>query len=463
MFAWTHSGAAGEFSFVVAKQRTSRLELASLDDQTNALLVETVEAFTSDPMRASTAEALAEEFGKPVGATTAALRVLEAFGVMETVHVPGETRPAYRFRVASTFLEVLERVASVYAEQLDAEPAGPDQPRAVRARIAALEAKNALLTKKIDELSFLSDTGALLASTLDKTALAHAVLDTVPAATRGSAKSWFLVLRDGNSFVYHGGVGVERTEVEDFVAAHHGALERSLRTGEILSAPHAYVAIPIPAASHEPGFGFLAVLDAGEDGVGALEMRRLTQLAELAGRSFTNAHMFAQSIVAGVTDELTGVYNRRYFDRRLADELKRARRLGERMSLILLDLDFFKTVNDVYGHPEGDRMLRSVARTIGNAVRDIDVVTRWGGEEFAVVIPGANGSEAVAVAERIRESVEAMRLRTAAGIGLHITVSCGVAWAAPHIHTPAQCVAAADRCLLEAKRLGRNRTVAMSA
>jgi diguanylate cyclase (GGDEF)-like protein len=447
----------------VAKQRASRLDLSTLDDQTSALLVDAVEAFTTDPMRAATAEALALEFGKPVEATAAALRVLEAFGVMETVHVPGEARPAYRFRVASTFLDVLERVAAVYAERLDAEPAGSGQPRADRARIAVLEAKNALLTKKVDEFSFLCDTSVLLASTLDKTALAHAVVDTVPAATRGSAKSWFLVLRDGNSFVYHGGVGVVPSDVEEFVAVHHGALERSLRTGEVLSAPHAYVAIPIPAAAREPGFGFIAVLDAGDDGVGSVEVRRLTQLAELAGRSFTNAQMLAQSIVAGVTDELTGVYNRRYLDRRLADELRRARRLGERMSLILLDLDFFKTVNDMYGHPEGDRMLRALARTIGTAVRDIDVVTRWGGEEFAVVIPGANGAEAIAVAERIRESVDAMRLRTATGDDLHVTVSCGVAWSAPHIHTPAQCVAAADRCLLEAKRLGRNRTVAMNA
>jgi diguanylate cyclase (GGDEF)-like protein len=447
----------------VAKQRTGRFDLSTLDDQTSALLLDAVEAFTTDPMRAATAEALAREFGKPVEATAAALRVLEAFGVMETVHVPGETRPTYRFRVASTFLDVLERVTAAYAERLDAEAAGPDQMRTDRARIAVLEAKNALLTKKVDELSFLCDTSALLASTLDKTAVAHAIVDSVPAATRGSAKSWFLVLRDGNAFVYHGGFGVVPSDVEEFVAVHHGALERSLRTGEVLSAPRAYVAIPIPAATREPGFGFIAVLDAGDDGVGSLEVRRLTQLAELAGRSFTNAYVLAQSIVAGVTDELTGVYNRRYLDRRLADELRRARRLGERMSLILLDLDFFKTVNDVYGHPEGDRMLRALARTIGTAVRDIDVVTRWGGEEFAVVIPGANGAEAIAVAERIRESVDAMRLRTVTGDDLHVTVSCGVAWSAPHIHTPAQCVAAADRCLLEAKRLGRNRTVAMSS
>jgi two-component system cell cycle response regulator len=187
----------------------------------------------------------------------------------------------------------------------------------------------------------------------------------------------------------------------------------------------------------------------------------LGRLSELAGRSFANAQVLAKSLTAGVTDDLTGVYNRRYFDRRLAEELRRARRLGERMGLILLDLDLFKDVNDRFGHPEGDRTLRAAAHTIVASVRDIDAVTRWGGEEFAVIVPGADGRQAMVVAERIRLAIESLALRTASGHDLRVTVSGGVAWAASDIHTPAQCLAAADRALLEAKRCGRNRTVAM--
>src|SRR5207302_2271411 len=136
--------------------------------------------------------------------------------------------------------------------------------------------------------------------------------------------------------------------------------------------------------AHEPGFGCLVVLDPDDQRLGHPELRRLTRLAELAGRGFANSRLLARSVAAGVTDELTGAYNRRYFDHRLAEELKRARRLGERMSLVLLDLDYFKSVNDRFGHPEGDRTLRAVAQCIVSGVRDIDAVTRWGGEEFAV-------------------------------------------------------------------------------
>ena len=329
-----------------------------------------------------------------------------------------------------------------------------------RTRIAALETTNAHLAARIAELSFLSSTAARLGSTLDQRVIANIVIDAVATATASKTTPRFLMLRSGNALVYCTGAHVDPSDAEAFVRMHHDVLERCMRTAEIVAAG-SYAAVPIPGDAHEPGCGCIVVCDDPEEVLGSAERRRLTKLAALAGRSFANARLLAKSIAAGVTDELTGVYNRRYFDRRLSEELKRARRLGERMSLILLDLDFFKAVNDRHGHPEGDRTLRAVAQTIVNAVRDIDVVTRWGGEEFAVIIPGTDGDQAVVVAERIRSAIADLRLRTAGGETFGITASCGVAWVAAHIHTPAQCVAAADRCLLDAKRAGRNCAVSM--
>src|SRR5579863_8246253 len=339
--------------------------------------------------------------------------------------------------------------------RVDAAPADDADVRALRARVAALEARNALLADRVTELAFLCDASAMLAATLDPTSIAQAVLDAVPAATNGRAKSWLLLLRDGNAIACHGGAGVDATRAEAFLDAHRGPIERSLRTGEIVAEPRSYVAVPMPAGPLEPGFGSIAVIDPGETGLTAVEIRRLTRLAEIAGRAFSNARVLAESLVAGVTDELTGIYNRRYLARRLGDELKRVRRLGERVTLVLLDLDHFKSVNDAYGHPEGDRVLRAVAQTMVEAVRDIDVVTRWGGEEFAIVLPGTEGPEAIAVAERVRSAVASLRWRTASGAELALTISAGVAWATPDIHTPAQLIAAADRLLLDAKHAGR--------
>lgn len=330
----------------------------------------------------------------------------------------------------------------------------------MRARIAALQTTNTHLTAKVATLSFLADAAARLGSTLDQRAIAREVIAAAGDAINVPNRPRFLVIRSGNALECGDGTLADPAEGEAFVAAFHDAIERSLRIGEVASVG-GYAVVPIPGDAHEPGFGCIVVLDPPNDHLTDRELHLLGRLSKLAGRSFSNARLLKQSITAGVTDELTAVYNRRYFDRRLAEELKRARRLGERMGLILLDLDLFKSINDRYGHPEGDRILQAAAQTIVASVRDIDAVTRWGGEEFAVILPGADGHHAVVVAERIRTAFEAMKLRTSSGEELGITVSCGVAWVAPDIHTPAQCLAAADRCLLEAKRAGRNRTVAM--
>jgi len=330
----------------------------------------------------------------------------------------------------------------------------------VRARVAALETTNAHLTAKVAELSFLAATAARLGATLDQRAISKEVIDAVGIAVNDRRRPCFLVVRNGNDLECGDGTLADPSEAEAFVGKNHDVLERCVRVAEVASID-GYAVFPIPGNANDPGFGCIVVRESADERLASADVHLLTRLSELAGRSFANARILAKSITAGVTDELTGVYNRRYFDRRLAEELKRARRLGERMGLILLDLDLFKAVNDRFGHPEGDRTLRAAAHSILTSVRDIDVVTRWGGEEFAIIVPGADGVQAVIVAERIREAVEAMRLRSASGETLGITVSCGVAWVAPDIHTPAQCLAAADRCLLEAKRAGRNRTVAM--
>jgi len=330
----------------------------------------------------------------------------------------------------------------------------------MRARVAALETTNAHLIAKVAELSFLAAAAARLGATLDQRAISKEVIDAVGVAVNDRRRPCFLVIRNGNDLECGDGTLADPRDGEAFVARYHDALERCLRVAEVASI-EGYAVFPIPSGANDPGFGCIVVRDSEDDGLDDADAHLLTRLSELAGRSFANARLLAKNVAAGVTDELTGVYNRRYFDRRLAEELKRARRLGERMALILLDLDLFKSVNDRYGHPEGDRTLRAAAHSILTSVRDIDAVTRWGGEEFAIIVPGADGVQAVVVAERIRQAIEAMPLRTASGETLGITVSCGFAWAAPDIHTPAQCLAAADRCLLEAKRGGRNQTVAM--
>ena len=148
-------------------------------------------------------------------------------------------------------------------------------------------------------------------------------------------------------------------------------------------------------------------------------------------------------------DPLTGLFNRRYFDSRLEAELQRARRNGEPLTLLMVDIDNFKRINDDFGHVVGDRLLRCVAERLRRGVRIFDVCARYGGDEFAILMPSSNVDTAVLVADRIRASIGGHCAHGIAGV----TVSIGVA----HSDGREQdLLSIADRALLEAKAMGKN-------
>ncbi len=156
-----------------------------------------------------------------------------------------------------------------------------------------------------------------------------------------------------------------------------------------------------------------------------------------------------------VTDGLTGVHNHRHFQERLREEFRRAQRYDDALSLILLDLDHFKDVNDTHGHAVGDGVLREVAAALTRSVRETDLVARYGGEEFAVLLPRTHLTGAITVAERVSRELRGLRLGTG---GLRVTASLGVS-SFPHrtVLSPAQLLLTADEALYRAKSEGRDR------
>jgi len=163
---------------------------------------------------------------------------------------------------------------------------------------------------------------------------------------------------------------------------------------------------------------------------------------------------------SAVTDHLTGASNRSYLDSRLESEIRRARRYGEHLSLLLLDLDDFKSVNDTRGHPVGDRVLREVGRLILKTVRDVDIAARYGGEEFAVVLPETPKRGALVVAERVRAEVEkCFKKRGDFERAIRLTLCGGLASYPEDAEEPASLIAKADRALYKAKGSGKNRIV----
>ena len=163
-----------------------------------------------------------------------------------------------------------------------------------------------------------------------------------------------------------------------------------------------------------------------------------------------------------ITDPLTGIYNRRYLDRHLADEVARASRYHTPLSVLLIDVDRFKRINDTHGHPVGDVVLKGLARVIAKTVRATDIVARYGGEEIIVLAPSTPWKTARSLAERLRVKIETASFPVPDQAGrkigaLRVTVSIGVACFGPDVRDARMLIRRADEALYEAKGAGRNR------
>lgn len=162
-----------------------------------------------------------------------------------------------------------------------------------------------------------------------------------------------------------------------------------------------------------------------------------------------------------ITDALTGLYNRRRFHDVLTSEFERARRYTTPFSLVMLDIDHFKRVNDVFGHSAGDSVLKEVASILKNSIREIDTASRYGGEEFMAILPNTARENALVVAERIRLMIGQHAF---GGIERNITVSIGISGMPDaKIESEEKLIRCADFALYRAKQLGRNRTVTVEA
>ena len=302
--------------------------------------------------------------------------------------------------------------------------------------------------------------GEALASKLDRDALLKIVVQT---AVEGMAAD------GGRALV----LGTDRYSLEERASAGnlnglHSAVESAeaevMRSGtpRETSSGEAHV-MAHPLRPTDGSGAAVGVVSVGRTGSTFTPNDRelFRSLAGHASHSLENVDRHETATRESMTDALTGLPNLRAFHEALDAETVRARRLkGTSVGLALIDLDNFKTINDTYGHPQGDAVLREVARALQESSREIDRPARQHGEEFALVLPGTNLEGAFNLAERVRMRIEALQIPRLDGKGsLRITASCGVA-AVPQTPPDADAlVAAADGALYEAKRSGKNKTV----
>lgn len=191
----------------------------------------------------------------------------------------------------------------------------------------------------------------------------------------------------------------------------------------------------------------------------------LNRLATIASVCLENAINREHLIISGHTDPLTGLRNRRYLATRLDEEVSSALRYQQALSCLFIDADHFKQINDNYGHATGDAVLRELGRCLMAQLRASDVATRYGGEEFAVLLPRTTAREAVLLAERVRAEVEHLRIQQDFGDAIRVTVSVGVSTlplarrSGDRMAFGRQLLDEADKAVYGAKQQGRNRVV----
>jgi diguanylate cyclase (GGDEF)-like protein len=240
---------------------------------------------------------------------------------------------------------------------------------------------------------------------------------------------------------------------QEFVTAD---LRKDLR----LQNPLVGAVISFPLSCRGRRVGALVGLDrlasVREPRLSASILRAVRVLLEPASVALDNALLLKRAEALSVTDDLTHLYNSRYLNLVLRRETKRASRSGRPLSLLFLDLDGFKAVNDTYGHLFGSRALVEAAAVIRGSARETDVVSRFGGDEFALVLPDTGGEGAYAVGERIRERVAAHTFLAGDSLNLHLTVSVGVATLPDVAASAEELVQAADRAMYHVKESGKN-------
>ena len=334
-----------------------------------------------------------------------------------------------------------------------------------RARIAEAVARLDELQEERKRLDLaIRRIGEVCASRLERGPLLELALRTAVeavGAARGRATAGTTSIESGSesaSPVESGGddVGCELSSA--LAAAEHSALA-SGGLGVATSGSAFAMAQAVPAADSDAADRDAVAVARRQRAFCEDEQALFGYLAGQLAVAMENVALHERISREATTDELTGLANHRRFQETLRREIEHSRRTSRPVALVMLDIDAFKAVNDRYGHPQGDAVLRHVAAAVSASCRAGDTAARYGGEELAVIAADTDVDGAWTLGERIRTAVEAVEVPLAAGTALRVTVSVGVAALGPGASGVEPLVAAADAALYVAKRRGKNRTV----
>ena len=370
-------------------------------------------------------------------------------------------------RISRALAQLSRRAATLVRSDAPLPEPGGDELEQLN---GALDTMSSQLADRIWDLetergrlkTTLARYGETLAATHDLRALLGAVLETALQVTR--ARGGRLLLYnpqrgEATEQVRLGTARGSRADLPMVVPAGRGLEGEALRSQEPRSATSPRAVLAVPIMREQTLLGLVTVVDPEDGAFESGDVETLAGLAVQAGVAIENARLHRAVERQAITDDLTGLANRRQFYEALGREFERAHRFGTPLSLILLDVDDFKRINDAHPmkHLAGDAVLRAVADAVAGHTRDIDLAARYGGEEFAVLLPQTDHEGAVRLAERLRLAVAEREVEFAGAATVSVTASFGVASGPIDGQTQLDLIAAADNALYQSKREGKNR------
>jgi diguanylate cyclase (GGDEF)-like protein len=381
-------------------------------------------------------------------------------------------------QLSKSFNTMLSRVTDMAVNEIETRQSMTQMERALSLQ-AELKALNAQLAGHIGEMELLLQVSKAVSGTLDLPEQLQELGKEVCARLAISEFSVLLLDEVSHQLVVEAVAGDAppavrgmRLHLGEGVTGEVAAKGQTIYVPDVGKDPRylhykgqwrttgSFLAVPLRSKGRI--LGVMNLNRRSVDAFSAQETRLVEAIAAQAALAIANARLYQQTLELSFTDPLTGMANRRQLFLRLDQEFSRSVRFGDPLSILMIDLDLFKQINDKFGHTVGDGVLRGVAQALRRNVRKIDIVSRYGGEEFCIVLPRVGKPEALEVAEKLRRSVGAAALPSPEGVGpLRVTISLGVATLGIDADDVAGLIEKADTALYEAKRQGRDR-VAMA-
>lgn len=455
-----HFGLAGQLHLAVDSPRTEGEVAGGTQAAVGGVFL------AAAALALATVLSLKQLLTRPLRRLAGSMARAEAGDLTVRAEVQGDDEIA---QLGRSFNHMLETTARLESEGLDAR-GGLARAREQLSLQGELERANTELSHRLTALSLLYHVSRSLNATLELPDLLGRISTLVTERLRIDYFSVLLVNAEG------------RLEEAASVPPRASGARGGFRLGEGAAGRAAETRLPVylPDLAREPDarplgpltgsllslpvvhqgrlLGVLNLQRSGTEAFAAEEVELLAAVADQAAMAIQNARLHAETVALSITDALTGLNNRRHLFRQLEQEVARAARFRTQLALVMLDLDHFKALNDAAGHVAGDAVLRQVADVLRGQVRRVDMVGRYGGEEFCLVLPQVSKADAVEVAEKLRRSIAEQAFSHSVPGG--ITASAGVAHLPTDASTLEELLEAADAALYASKRRGRNRITA---